>query len=156
MSLRWSGGPGTKGARAHWLDLATKHMRETGFSDIGRALMIRSVLQMTVSDSWAAANDSKYTHLVKRPFARAEPDNPIYTVMPTPKGPAYPSTSTSIAWASATVMAHYFPDRTDEWTAIADEIGNSRVWSGVHFPMDVEQGVILGRQVALEGLLQAE
>jgi len=154
--LRWSGGPGTKGARAHWLDLATKHMRETGFSDIGRALMIRSVLQMTVWDSWAAANDSKYTHLVKRPFARAEPDNPIYTVMPTPKGPAYPSTSTSIAWASATVMAHYFPDRTDEWTAIADEIGNSRVWSGVHFPMDVEQGVILGRQVALEGLLQAE
>ena len=154
--LRWSGGPGTKGATAHWLDLATKHMRETGLNDIGKALIIRSVLQMTVWDAVSAVNDSKYTHLVKRPFARVDPEDPMYTVMPTPSSPSYLSTSTTIAWASATVMAHYFPERADDWIAVATEIGSSRVWSGVHFPMDVEQGIILGRQVALEGLMRAE
>ena len=154
--LRWSGGPGTKGATAHWLDLATKHMRETGFSDLARALMIRSVLQMTVRDAVTATNHSKYTHLVKRPFARIDPDDPIYTVMPTPSSPSYPSVSTSIAWASATVMAHYFAEKGDEWTAIAEEIGNSRVWSGVHFPQDVDQGRIVGQRVALEALRRVE
>ena len=154
--LRWSGGPGTKGATAHWLDLATKHMRQTGFSDLVRALMMRSMLQMTVWDAVAAAKDSKYTHLVKRPFARVDPDDPIYTVMPTPSSPAYPSRSMSIASASATIMSHYFPEKTDEWTAIAEEIGDSRVWSGVHYWMDVEQGTILGRRVALESLIRAE
>ena len=55
--LRWSGGPGTKGATAHWLDLATKHMRDTNFEDVARALMIRSVLQMTVWDAITAGSD---------------------------------------------------------------------------------------------------
>jgi len=150
--LRWSGGPGTKGATAHWLDLATKHMRDTNFDDLARALMIRSVLQMTVRDAVTAGNDSKYTHLALRPFARVDEDDPIYTVMPTPSSPSHPSTSTTIAKAAATVMSHYFPERTEEWTAIAEEIGDSRVWSGVHFPMDVEQGHILGERVALANL----
>ena len=93
--LRWSGGPGTKGATAHWLDLATKHMRDTNFDDLARALMMRSVLQMTVWDAITAGNDSKYTHLALRPFARVDEDDPIYTVMPTPSSPSHPSTSTT-------------------------------------------------------------
>ena len=150
--LRWSGGPGTKGATAHWLDLATKHMRDTNFEDVARALTIRSVLQMTVWDAITAGNDSKYTHLALRPFARVDEADPIYTVMPTPRSPSLPSTSTTIAKAAATVMSHYFPERAGEWMAIAEEIGNSRVWSGVHFPVDVEQGHLLGEQVAVANL----
>ena len=49
-------------------------------------------------------------------------------------------------------MSHYFPERADEWMTIAEEIGDSRVWSGVHFPIDVEQGYTLGEQVALANL----
>ena len=147
--IRWSGGPGTKGSTAHWLDLSTKHMRDTNFDDLARALMIRSVLQMAVWDARAAGNDSKYTHLALRPFARVDENDPIYTGMPTPSSPSHPSTSTTIAKAAATVMSHYFPERTEEWMSIAEEIGNSRVWSGVHFPADVKQGHILGARVAL-------
>ena len=150
--FRWSGGPGTKGATAHWLDLASKHMRDTDFDDVARALMIRSVLQMTVWDAITAGNDSKYTHLALRPFARVDEDDPIYTVMPTPSSPSHPSTSTTIARAAATVMSHFFPERAVEWMAIAEEIGDSRLWSGVHFPVDVERGHTLGEQVALANL----
>ena len=97
-----------RGAPAHWLDLATKHMRDTNFDDVARALMIRSVLQMTVWDAITAGNDSKYAHLALRPFARVDEDDPIYTVMPTPSSPSHPSTSTTIAKAAATIMSHYF------------------------------------------------
>ena len=155
--LRWSGGPYTIGTNALWLELATKYMRRTGFSDFERALTIRAVLMMTVLDTRSAVDDSKFTHLVMRPATRFDDDDPLYAVMPTPiDSAAYPSTSMAVASASAIIMTHYIPENTDEWTAIAKEIGDSRVWSGIHYPMDVEQGSILGRRVALEILMSAE
>ncbi len=151
--LRWSGGPYTIGTNALWLEEATNYMRRTGFSDLERALTIRSVLMMTVLDTRSAVDDSKFTHLVKRPATRFDDDDPLYTVMPTPlDSAAYPSTSAAVASASAAIMTHYIPENADEWTAIAKEIGDSRVWSGIHYPMAVEQGTILGRQVALDSL----
>ena len=155
--LGWSGGRYTIGTNALWLELATKYMRRTGFSDLARALTICSVLMMTVLDTRSAVDDSKLTHLVKRPSKRLDPNDPIYTIMPTSlTSSAYPSTSAAVASASTIIMTHYFPENTDEWTAIAKEIGESRVWSGIHDPMDVEQGTILGRRVALEILTSAE
>ena len=155
--LRWSGGPYTIGTNALWLEQATKYMRRTGFSDLPRALTIRSVLMMTVLDTRSAVDDSKFTHLVKRPATRFDDDDPLYTVMPTPTDSAgYPSTSMAVASASAIIMTHYIPENTEQWTAIAKEIGDSRVWSGIHYPMDVKQGAILGRRVAMEILMSAE
>ena len=152
--LRWSGGPYTIGTNALWLELATKYMRRTGFRDLARALKIRSVLMMTVMDARVAVDDSKFTHLVKRPSTRFDDDDPLYT---TPlDSPTYPSTSMVVASASATIMSYYIPENTDEWNAVAKEIGDSRVWSGIHFPMDPEQGAILGRRVGLESLRRAE
>ena len=154
--LRWAGTPLTIGTNAHWLNVSTKYMRDVEFSDLAAALMIRSVLQMTVMDARIAVDDSKLTHLVKRPFTRFAPDDPIYTVMPTPDGPGYPSTSMTVAGALATIMSYYIPENTDGWNATAREIGDSRVWSGVHFPMDPEQGAVLGRRVGLASLKAAE
>ena len=154
--IRWSGGPGTKGATAHWLDRASKHMRNVNFDDMARALMMRSVLQMTVWDAVTAASEWKYTHLVRRPFAWVSDDDPIFTKMPTPSSPSHPSTSTTIAHAAATVMSQYFPEERDQWIALAEEIGNSRLWGGVHFPKDVEQGAILGVKVAQESIQRSE
>ena len=71
--LRWSGGPYTIGTNALWPELATKYMRRTGFSDLARALKIRSVLMMTVLDTRAAVDDSKFTHRMKRPPHEVRP-----------------------------------------------------------------------------------
>ncbi len=154
--LRWSGGPYTIGTNALWPELATKYMRRTGFSDLAQALKIRSVLMMTVIDTRIAVDDSKYTYLVKRPAPRLGTDDPLYTIMPTVDSPSYPSTSMVVATAAATIMSFYFPENTDEWNTFAKEIGDSRVWSGIHYPMDPERGASLGRKVGLESLRIAE
>lgn len=154
--FRWAGGRYTVGTTGLWLEEATKYMRKTGFSDLVRALMIRSVLMMTVLDTRAAVDDSKFSHLVKRPYTRFDIDDPLRTIMDTPKNPGYPSVSMAVASASATILSHCIPENTDEWNATAKEIGDSRVWSGVHYPMDVEQGIILGRRVGLESLMSTE
>jgi len=114
------------------------------------------VLMMTVWDTRFAVDDSKFTHWVERPATRFGTDDPIYTIMDTPDSPGYPSDSMAVASASATILSHCIPENTDEWNAVAKEIGDSRVWSGVHYPMDVEQGIILGRRVGLESLMSAE
>lgn len=154
--LRWSGGPYTVGTNALWPELATKYMRRTGFSDLAQALKIRSVLLMTVIDTRIVVDDSKYTYLVKRPATRLGPDDPLYTIMPTDDSPSYPSTSMVVAAAAATIMSYYFPENTDGWNDVAKQIGDSRVWSGIHYPMDPEQGATLGRQVGLDSLRIAE
>ena len=130
-------------------------MRKTGFSDLVRAHMIRSVLLMAVLDTRAAVDDSKFAYLVERPFKRFGPDDPIYTIMDTPIDSGYPSTSMAVASASDTILSRCIPENKREWNATADEIGDSRVWSGVHYPMDVEQGEILGSGVGEEVLMSA-
>jgi hypothetical protein len=46
------------------------------------------------------------------------------------------------------VLAYLFPRDAAAFRAQAEEIANSRLWSGVHFRGDDEVGVELGRRVA--------
>ncbi len=149
--VRWAGVPGTKTAAAQWLDLISNHMQDTNHTNLEEALMIRSILVMTVADTVIAATDSKYTYWAERPFAK---DASITTVMPTPNHPSYPSSSAAIASAGAEIAAFYFPEKSDEWNTLAEEIGNSRIWSGIHFPIDVEAGASQGIAVAQEFIKQ--
>jgi membrane-associated phospholipid phosphatase len=113
-------------------------------------LLLRSVLAMTLADTEIAAMDSKYTYWVKRPFMR---DNTMLTFMPTPNHPSYPSEHAAIAGAGAAFLETFFPQQRERWVALSREAANSRIWSGIHFPMDAEQGLALGRAIA-EKVLQ--
>ena len=113
-----------------------------------KILLLRSVLAMTLADTEIAAMDSKYTYWVKRPFMR---DNTILTFMPTPNHPSYPSEHAAIAGAGAAFLETFFPQ--ERWAALSREAANSRIWSGIHFPMDAEKGLALGREIA-EKVLQ--
>ncbi|MGH2374189.1 MAG: phosphatase PAP2 family protein, partial [bacterium] len=108
---------------------------------------------MTIADAVIAVFDSKYTYWVKRPFMM---DRSIRTVMPTPNHPSYPAGHSTLSAAAATILSHYFPEATDTWQALAREAGLSRVWGGIHFPMDNEQGLILGDRVAREAIRQLQ
>ena len=145
----WATGPGTKTAPGMWLKFASDAMQEKSLH-LQKILLLRSVLAMTLADTEIAAMDSKYTYWVKRPFMR---DNTILTFMPTPNHPSYPSEHAAIAGAGAAFLEAFFPQQIDRWTTLSREAANSRIWSGIHFPMDVEQGLALGRKIA-EKVLQ--
>ena len=46
------------------------------------------------------------------------------------------------------MLAHPFPRDADFFNSRAEEMGASRVWSGIHFRSASESGLALGRAVA--------
>jgi membrane-associated phospholipid phosphatase len=69
-------------------------------------------------------------------------------VFPVPSHPSYPSNHSTFSASRAEMLAYLFPTRADYIRAIGKEAGDSRIWGGIHYPMDNEAGVALGRAVA--------
>jgi membrane-associated phospholipid phosphatase len=46
------------------------------------------------------------------------------------------------------MIAYLFPAHADFIRALAQEAGQSRIWAGIHFPMDNVAGLKLGTSVA--------
>jgi hypothetical protein len=68
----------------------------------------------------------------------------------TPRHPAYPSGHSTYAGAASEMLSFFFPDYTAEFDKLADNAGMARLWAGIHWRSDHEQGVKLGRCVARE------
>lgn len=149
-TILWAGGPGTKTPPGQWMELASKYMQEKNTS-LATILQVNAHLAMTIQDAVIAVFDSKYTYFIKRPFMV---DSSILTIMPTPNHPSYPAGHSTISSAAATILNYYFPENKIEWDERAKEAGSSRVWGGIHFPQDDEQGNILGENVAKEAIRQ--
>jgi membrane-associated phospholipid phosphatase len=74
-------------------------------------------------------------------------------LIPTPPFPSYTSGHSTISTAAATVLGHLFPTEAEDLAAKAIEAKNSRLWAGIHFPIDNEVGAtgggMVGRLVAM-------
>jgi undecaprenyl-diphosphatase len=76
-----------------------------------------------------------------RPWRRYAEPHPLGHV---PKDPSFPSGHTTIAFAAATVLSYYRPRWAPAFFLLAVAIGFSRIYDGVHYPLDVLGGAILG------------
>jgi hypothetical protein len=139
----WAGNPGTITPPGQWLDIANHYMRSNDVP-LAKVLLVRSVLAMTIADAVIAVFDSKYSYWMKRPNML---DKTIQTIMPTPNHPSYPAGHATISGAASTVLIYYFPDAKITWEKYAYEASYSRVWGGIHFTNDTEQGLTLGKHV---------
>jgi membrane-associated phospholipid phosphatase len=139
----WAGNPGTVTPPGLWLIYANDYIFSHELP-LSKILMIRSVLAMGMADSVIAVFNSKYTYWMKRPFML---DPSISTVMPTPNHPSYPAGHSTISSAAATILTYYFPENQANWLQKANEASMGRVWGGIHFTIDAEQGIILGKRV---------
>lgn len=54
------------------------------------------------------------------------------------------------------MLAYLFPDRSGMIRAMGKEAGDSRIWAGIHFEMDNQAGVTLGRNIAHKFIAWAE
>ncbi len=147
-TVSWAGGPGTNTMPGHMLEFGTNYLLGKNIT-LTEFLFMRSVLAATVADAETAAFDSKYTYQVKRPFMM---DSTIKTIMPTPNHPSYPSGHSTLSAAGVQVLIHFFPEDTELLEAVAEEAGMSRVWGGIHYMMDHENGKALGKKVGEEAV----
>lgn len=74
----------------------------------------------------------------------------------TPRHPAYPSGHSTHTAAASELLSYFFPDYTEEFDRLADNGGLARLWAGVHWRSDHENGDRLGRCVARMVIEQLE
>ena len=139
----YAGGPGTRTWIGVWVDQATELFKQY-HTPLGDAFLIRSLLGMALVDAVITVFDTKYAYATKRPN---QVDPSIITIMPTPNFPAYTAGHSCLSGAASAVLAHFFPSEQDRLFALNKEIENSRVWIGVHYPIDGDVGTPQGRRV---------
>lgn len=152
-----------------WISIASQVI-EKDQCHLETALYAYAKLSIAMNDAFVAAWHSKYTFSVERPVtyinrvldADWAPHRDF-----SPSFPAYPSGHATVGAAAAEVLSHIFgysyamtdyshEDRTeflgmprsfDTFYQMAEENADSRIFLGVHFRMDSEEGLNLGYKV---------
>ncbi len=112
--------------------------------DEPHAAQILADIHVAMADALIAVWDAKYTWWTARPIT----DDPeLATVLSPPPYPAYPSGYSGAIGAGSTVIGHYFPEMADEMANRAWEAAASRGWGGIHYVIDDDIALTMGRQV---------
>ncbi len=152
-ALFWEYGAGGRHVHWFWNNLANELVLSARWED-NPLLAARAYTLMNIAayDSLTACWDAKYTYWAMRPFQFDPEFSPLFA---TPGHPSYPSAHSCFSMASATVLAHLFPTERERLMAIVDEVGEARIWGGIHFRSDIEAGMTLGQDVADAVIAQA-
>jgi len=110
-----------------------------------RAARIYALIAAVFFDAFIASQDGKFAYWYLRPH---QLDPRITPLFPVPYFPSYPSNHATFSTARAEVLAYLFPTRADFIRAVGREGGNSRIWAGIHYEIDITAGNQLGRSIA--------
>lgn len=140
----WADGNGTATPPGHWNAIASELIREHGLSEL-RAARALALMNMAEMDAGISCWDAKYTYWLIRP-SQADPQ--IITAVPLPNFPSYTSGHATFSGAASAVLGYLFPDQRDRLNAMAQEASISRVYGGIHYRFDSEQGLKAGHAIA--------
>jgi membrane-associated phospholipid phosphatase len=126
-----------------WMQIASQEIAKRNLAApfATRALALVAV---AMHDATVAAWDTKYTYKRPRP---TQVDSSITSRTAVPLSPSFPSEHAVTAAAASTVLGYLFPERSAEFTSLAEEAARSRLFAGTQFPSDVTAGTQLGVSV---------
>jgi membrane-associated phospholipid phosphatase len=139
----WAGGPGTVTPAGLWIAIARDLIVRDGL-DAPHAARILALTSVAMADGFLCCWDAKYTYWSQRPITA---DPTLEVLIPTPPFPSYTSGHATISAAAATVLGHLFPADEDALLERAGEAKQSRLWGGIHFPIDIEVGTLGGGMI---------
>ncbi len=139
----WADGTGTYTPPGHWNAFAFEEIYNAGQSDV-RAARNFALLNMAMMDAAIICWETKYHYMVPRP---TQMDPEIKTLTGLPNFPAYTSGHSTFSATGATVLGHLFPAKASTFDAWANEASLSRLYGGIHYPMDCEVGLQSGRAI---------
>jgi membrane-associated phospholipid phosphatase len=110
-----------------------------------RVARVYALIASAQFDAFIASQDGKFTYWYLRPNQLDPAIVPLFAV---PNFPSYPSNHSTFSAARSEILAYLFPAHADFIRAVGKEAGDSRIWAGIHYPMDNVAGVQLGKSVA--------
>jgi membrane-associated phospholipid phosphatase len=129
-----------------WNEHATRKILEYGLKDDpAAATYALAAMNIAMQDAAIGCWDAKYTYWLIRP---SQLDPELKTVVPPPNHPSYPSAHGCISTAAAVTLARLFPNDADALLAIGKEASEARIYAGIHYRVDIDEGQALGRAVA--------
>ncbi|MCC2671397.1 MAG: Phosphoesterase, PA-phosphatase related, partial [Armatimonadetes bacterium] len=161
IALFWADGGGTVTPPGHWTQIGMTHVWNAEWST-PRAARALALLSVALADAAICCWDSKYAYWVPRPITAirsiaGQPfTDPTWSpLIGTPPFPAYTSGHSTFSGAAATVLEHLFPNgtatdalgETVSFDTAASQAKDSRLYAGIHFPMDNEVGLQGGQMV---------
>jgi membrane-associated phospholipid phosphatase len=154
LGLFWEVAVGGLRNFEYWNQHTSRLLLEYGqATNAPRAARTYALLNAAFYDAGVACWDSKYTYWTIRPV---QLDPEFKTVVPTPNHPSYPSAHVCYSMTSALVLAHLFPRDASALMALGRESGDSRIWAGIHYPMDITSGQQLAERVAGRAIERAK
>lgn len=141
---KWADGAGTYTPPGHWNDIAAEYVRDANFSEV-RAARAFALLNLTEQNAAIACWDTKYFYYNARP---SQLDPSIKTGTGIPNFPSYVSGHSTFSGAAATILSYLFPSHTEYLNDQATEASLSRLYGGIHYRKDCENGIELGKDVA--------
>ena len=144
----WGGVPGSDTPSGIWQNqlytTVKDELPKTGAVREDAYAQMQMILAQSLADSFMECWKVKYTYWTARPSMRES----ISKGMDNPPFPGYVAGHATISQTAADVLSVMVPKHTSDWQAMAATAGESRVIAGIHFDNDVQQGFILGHQVA--------
>lgn len=143
IARSWADGSGTDTPPGHWMRIAMGLAVRDGLSkpEVARVFAYLGAAQ---ADAFIACWDAKYTYWTGRPTGLIKG---FASTIITPNFPAYISGHSTVSAASSVVLAHFFPDEAAKLRADAETAAISRLYGGIHWRVDNETGLDVGRQI---------
>ncbi len=171
----WADDAGTVTPPGHWNRIAQTVSRQHGLALVENARLF-ALLNICLADAGIVCWEGKFGYSYWRPITAihdadldGNPDTAAdrswQPLLTTPPFPSYASGHSTFSGAAATALAHFFgsdaiPFRTGSegtpgvtrsfagfWAA-AEEAGRSRIYGGIHYEFDNQEGLRSGRAVA--------
>ncbi|WP_339364606.1 vanadium-dependent haloperoxidase [Vallitalea maricola] len=109
-----------------------------------RAARILAAIQGALNDAFVIAWHFKFRWQIPRPN---QLDQTLKTFLCTPRHPSYPAGHATIAGCAETVLSYFFEADKERLNELAKQCAISRLYGGVHYPIDLREGLRLGRQI---------
>lgn len=145
----WVDGSGSVTPAGHWNQIAMDIVRKEGM-DEREAVRLFAVLNVALADSFIAVWDVKYHYWSARPITMAKTvfGANLKTAILTPPFPSYVSGHAAFSGAAAAVIGAFFPQQSQALRLMGEEAAMSRLYGGIHYRHDNEDGLTLGRDIA--------
>jgi membrane-associated phospholipid phosphatase len=148
----WNDGLNTYSPPGHWNRFAKETTVKYRLSPV-RTARVFAYMNMAIVDAGIACWDTKYYYHYPRPIQTIPG---FRTILGTPNFPAYTSGHSTFSGAAAEVLSYFFPAEQTQFRKWADEAAMSRVYGGIHYRFDAEEGISQGVAVGVYSVNRAK